>query len=95
MKTSFRNGQTPPIGQSVIFKKLGDGRANHRFQLVPFVLLARIPSIHVLADHDGVDAHGPHEGRAMPTGFELVIDLLALVGTLNGGAALVHQLPTL
>lgn len=53
------------------------------------------PGIHVLAGHNAVDANVPHHRRAVPTGFELVIDLLLLVGTLNGRAAFVNQPPLL
>lgn len=49
----------------------------------------------MLAGHNAVDANVPHHRRAVPTGFELVIDLLLLVGTLNGRAAFVNQLPLL
>ena len=52
-----------------------------------------IPSVYVLAHHNAVDAYEPHHGRAVPAGFELVVDLLSLIGTLNGGAAFVSQLP--
>lgn len=49
----------------------------------------------MLAGHNAVDANVPHHRRAVPTGFELVIDLLLLVGTLNGRAAFVNQPPLL
>jgi hypothetical protein len=49
----------------------------------------------VLADYNAVDAHVPHHGRAMPTRFELVVDLFSLVGTLNGRTAFVSKFPLL
>lgn len=47
----------------------------------------------MLTGHDAIKAHVPHHGRAMSAGFELVINLLALVGTFNGSATLVNVLP--
>lgn len=95
MKTSFKKGQTPPICQTVFLKNLGVCRVKRRFQFVPFVLLADIPGIHVLADPNALDAHVSHHRRAVPTEFQLVIDFLPLVGTLNGRPALVNQIPPL
>lgn len=39
------------------FKKLGGGWIKQGFQFVPLVHLADVPGIHVLADHNAVDAH--------------------------------------
>ncbi|MCY9668253.1 hypothetical protein M5X11_25570 [Paenibacillus alginolyticus] len=68
-------------------------RANHGPKFVPLFFLAHVPRIHVLADHNAIDAHVPHHGRAMSAGLELVVDLFPLVGTLDGSAAFVNQLP--
>lgn len=86
-------GRLRQFRRNAFLKNLSDSRANGSFQLVPFIFLAYIPGIHVLAGHNAVDANVPHHRRAVPTGFELVIDLLLLVGTLNGRAAFVNQPP--
>lgn len=88
-------GRLRQFRRNAFLKNLSDSRANGSFQLVPFIFLAYIPGIHVLAGHNAVDANVPHHRRAVPTGFELVIDLLLLVGTLNGRAAFVNQPPLL
>ncbi len=49
----------------------------------------------MLADHNAIGTNVPHLSGTVPTGFELVIELLPFVGTLDRGAALVNQLPLL
>lgn len=47
----------------------------------------------MLADHNAVHAHIPHHRRTMPAGLQLVVDLLPLIGTLDGRTAFVNELP--
>lgn len=41
-----------------------------------------VPDIHALTDHDAKDANEPHLRTAVLTRFELVVDLLSIVGAL-------------
>lgn len=52
-----------------------------------------VPSVDVLAHHDGVDPNGPHHGGTMASALQIVIDLLAFVGTFGGSATFVKVLP--
>ena len=54
-----------------------------------------IPRIQVLTHHDPEDPDQPHFRAAMLPGFELVVDLLPLVGTLDGRSAFVDPVPRL
>jgi len=54
-----------------------------------------MPRIQVLTHHDPEDPDQPHFRAAMPPSFELVVDLLPLVGTLHGRSAFVDPVPCL
>jgi hypothetical protein len=52
-----------------------------------------IPSVHVLAHHNAVNAYVPHLGRTVPTGLQLVINLLTFIGSFGGGTPFVNAVP--
>ncbi|WP_364145329.1 hypothetical protein [Paenibacillus sp. LPE1-1-1.1] len=79
MKAIFKNGQTTPVKTGIFLKKLGCGRADFSPKQILLFFLVDVPSIDVLADHNAVDAYVPHHGRAMPAGFEFVVNLLSLL----------------
>ena len=54
-----------------------------------------MPRIQVLAHHDPEDSDQPHFRAAMLPGFELVVDLLPLVGTLDRRSVFVDPVPRL
>lgn len=49
----------------------------------------------MLAHHNADDVVVPHHRGTVPTGFEVVVNLLALVGTFHRGATLVNEFPLL
>ncbi len=71
------------------FKSLGNLRENHGLKVGKFLFAMRKPSIQVLTDHRGVNANVPHLCRAVAPGFQLVVNLLPFIGSLDGSSALV------
>ena len=55
----------------------------------------RIPSIHVLTDHNAINSNVPHFSGAMSTGFQLVVNLFSLIGAFNGCATAIDHRPFL
>lgn len=52
-----------------------------------------VPCVQVLAHHDAVNAYVPHLSRAVTTRFQLVINLLSLIGSLDTRTSLVNEFP--
>lgn len=53
------------------------------FNITPLTFLMTVPSVHMLTNHDAIDAHVPHHGGTVPASFEFVINFLPFVGTFN------------
>lgn len=94
MESIFKKGQTNPIFKGFL-KKLGCRRTNCKPKLVPLFLLVDVPRIHVLADHNAVDANIPHLRGTVTACFQLVVDLFPLVGTFHCSTAFIRQFPSL
>jgi len=53
----------------------------------------RIPSIHVLTDHNAINTNVPHFGGAMSSRFQLVVNLFSFIGAFNGCATAIDHGP--
>lgn len=93
MESIFKNEQTNPIFDGGFLKSLSHRGEEALAEVFQFILPLRIPCIHVLAHHDAVEADVPHHGGTMATGFQMVIDLLPLVGAFDGSTPFVNGLP--
>ena len=68
-------------------------RIQQRIFQLKEILFMCVPGIGVLTHHDAKYPHIPHHSGTMTPRFQFVVQLLSLVRTLGGSAAVVDELP--